>query len=229
MISIFENISGPVHVLVSRSFDSNIAFLKCENHKVLIDTGTGIYHSSLERDLNQLGTEMSDITDIVLTHCHIDHIGGVLPILDSASPQIHLHRSEAERINAGDMSQTLGDTFGVDMPRLRIDGILDEGDILEFGDISLDVLSTPGHSSGSICLNIEDLGILITGDTLFAGGSFGRVDFPDGDAKKLVESLKRISEMNFATAIPGHMNVIRHNTKGSARQSYEMAKMMFRV
>jgi hydroxyacylglutathione hydrolase len=229
VIFIFENISGPVHVLVSRSFDSNITYLDCGAHKVLIDAGTGVYHGNLEKDLSHLGTSISDITDIVLTHCHIDHIGGVLSILEDGSPRIHLHRAEAERINSGDMSQTLGDTFGVDMPRLKIEGILDEGDTLDFGEIRLDVISTPGHSSGSICLNIEELGILVTGDTLFAGGSFGRVDFPDGDSKKLVVSLKRISEMEFVLAIPGHMTMIRHNTKESARRSYEMAKMMFRM
>ncbi len=132
-------------------------------------------------------------------------------------------------INNGDMSQTLSDTFGVDLPTMKIQGILDEGTILDFGDVKMEVFHTPGHSLGSVCLDVKDTGILFTGDTLFPGGSFGRVDFPTGDAQKLVESLKRISEMEFDIAIPGHMNAMKYNAKKSAMNSYQMAKAMFRM
>ena len=149
--------------------------------------------------------------------------------MEIGSPKIHLHRAEAEPINSGDMSQTLSDTFGVDLPPMKIEGILDEGSRLDFGDVKMEVFHTPGHSLGSICLNIEETGILVTGDTLFPGGSFGRVDFPTGDARKLVESLKRISEMDFEIGIPGHMNAMKYNAKKSALASYQMAKTMFRM
>ncbi len=225
----FENVAGPIHVLISRSFDSNIVFLDCDEHKVLIDTGTGMYSDRLDKDLTSVGCSLAGITDVILTHSHIDHIGGVGPILKESSPVIYLHKSEAEKVNSGDMSLTLANTFGANLPPIHIDRVLEEGDVIDLGSIKLKVYSTPGHSSGSICLGIDDFGILVTGDTLFAGGSFGRVDFPTGDPKKLVKSLKRISEMDFNVAIPGHMGMIRHNATSSARSSYEMARSMFRV
>jgi glyoxylase-like metal-dependent hydrolase (beta-lactamase superfamily II) len=184
---------------------------------------------ALDKDLQNFGSSLSKITDIVLTHSHIDHIGGVIPMVESGSPKIHLHKAEAEPINAGDMSQTLSDTFGVDLPPLKIEGILEEGSILKFGDIKMEVFHTPGHSLGSICLDIVGTGILITGDTLFPGGSFGRTDFPTGDERKLVDSLRRISEMDFEIGLPGHMHAMKHNAKQSALASYKMAKTMFRM
>jgi glyoxylase-like metal-dependent hydrolase (beta-lactamase superfamily II) len=196
---------------------------------VLIDTGTGMNYYALDKDLQSLGSSLSKITDIVLTHSHIDHIGGVIPLVESGSPKIHLHKAEAEPINEGDMSQTLSDTFGVDLPPLKIEGILEEGSTLEFGEIKMKVFHTPGHSLGSICLKIIDTGILITGDTLFPGGSFGRTDFPTGDERKLVDSLRRISEMDFEIGLPGHMHAMKHNAKKSALASYKMAKTMFRM
>jgi glyoxylase-like metal-dependent hydrolase (beta-lactamase superfamily II) len=93
----------------------------------------------------------------------------------------------------------------------------------------MEVLHTPGHSLGSICLRILDTGILITGDTLFPGGSFGRTDFPTGNERDLVESLRRISEMSFEIGLPGHMHAMKFNAQKSAYSSYKMAKSMFRM
>ncbi len=224
----FQHISGPIHFRVSNSMDSNIGFIDGGDSKVLVDTGTGIYHNNLDKDLRALGTSADSITDIVLTHSHIDHIGGVIPFLEGNTPKIHLHRSEAELINSGNMMLTLGNTFGVDFPPFKIDNLLDEGTVITFGDVNLRIYSTPGHSIGSICLHEESLGVLFTGDTMFPGGSFGRVDFPTGSPKDLVMSLKRITELDFEIALPGHMNVVRNNAKGHAKSSYEMARGWFR-
>jgi hydroxyacylglutathione hydrolase len=229
VIEVFDRIAKSVYFLVSRSFDSNITFIKSNDHHILVDTGTGFYVSSLDKDLQSLGSSLSAITDIVLTHCHIDHIGGVIPILEVSSPKLYLHRAEAGPINRGDMSPTLGNTFGADLPPLKIEGILDEGTLLDFGDIKMTVYHTPGHSEGSIVIELNETGILLTGDTLFPGGSFGRVDFPTGNPKKLVESLKRVSEMEFDIGLPGHMNAMKYNAKRSALTSYQMAKTMFRL
>ncbi|MHA1950399.1 MAG: MBL fold metallo-hydrolase [Candidatus Thorarchaeota archaeon] len=224
-----DQISEHVYFVLSRSFDSNIVYIESGDHKILIDAGTGLYTANLDKDLQTKGSSITSITDIVLTHCHIDHIGGVIPLLESGSPKLHLHQAEAGPINNGDMSQTLGDTFGVDLPPFKIDVMLNEGDVIDFGEVKLKVFHTPGHSSGSITMEIMDTGMLITGDTLFPGGSFGRTDFPDGDSSKLVASLKRISEMNFEVGLPGHMDAMRHNARQSAMKSYTLAKQWFKV
>ncbi len=172
---------------------------------------------------------MESITDVILTHSHIDHIGGVAILLEEASPKLHLHKAEADMINKGDMSLTLSDTFGARLPPLKIESVLEEGEVVQFGDLSLRVYNTPGHSIGSVCLEILDTGIMVTGDTMFPGGSFGRVDFPTGSPRQLVESLRRLSEISFEIALPGHMNAIRHGAQRSAIASYEMASNWFKV
>jgi len=150
-------------------------------------------------------------------------------MLENNSPRIHLHKEEANLINAGDMSGTLADTFGAQLPDMKIEGILEEGQILVFGDIMMRVLHTPGHSSGSVCLHLEEQELIVTGDTLFAGGSFGRVDFPNGSARLIVDSLKRLSQIDFEIALPGHNQSIKHNAKRSAEISYQTAKNWFNV
>jgi glyoxylase-like metal-dependent hydrolase (beta-lactamase superfamily II) len=229
VIDLFDKIADSIYFNVARSFDSNISFIQSGEHHVLVDTGTGMNYQALDKDLQTLGSSLSQITDIVLTHSHIDHIGGVIPIVEQGSPKIHLHKEEGDPINSGDMSQTLSDTFGVDLPPLKIEGLLEDGSVLEFGDIKMQVYHTPGHSLGSICLMIMDTGILITGDTLFPGGSFGRTDFPTGSERDLVESLRKISEMEFEIGLPGHMHAMKFNAQKSALSSYKMAKSMFRM
>jgi len=224
---VLDQIVDSIYFIMSRSFDSNIIYIKSGDHEVLVDAGTGLYASSLDKDLQTQGSSLESITDVVLTHSHIDHIGGVIPLLERGSPKLYLHKAEAEPINSGDMSHTLGDTFGADLPPFKIDVMLEEGDLIDFGDVKLRVFHTPGHSAGSVVMRVEDTGILITGDTLFPGGSFGRVDFPTGSPEKLVESLKRISEMDFEIGLPGHMNAMKHNARRSALTSYQMAKNWF--
>ncbi|MFW9806933.1 MAG: MBL fold metallo-hydrolase [Candidatus Thorarchaeota archaeon] len=224
-----DQITESIYFIMSRSFDSNITYIKSGDHEILVDAGTGLYASALDNDLRAQGASLESITDVVLTHCHIDHIGGIIPLLESGSPKLYLHKAEAEPINMGDMSPTLGDTFGADLPPFKIDVMLEEGDVIDFGDVKLNVFHTPGHSAGSIVMEVEGTGILFTGDTLFPGGSFGRVDFPTGSPEKLVASLKRISEMDFQIGLPGHMNAMKFDARNSALKSYQIAKDWFRV
>lgn len=225
----FEPIGESIYVKRSRSFDSNITYLKSGEYNILVDTGTGLFADDIESDLKKIGCSFKEITDVILTHSHIDHIGGLVPLLDVSDPKIHLHKAEANRINSGDMSMTLADTFGANLPSMKIEGILQEGQKLDFEDLTLKVLHTPGHSAGSSCFQIEGTGVMITGDTLFAGGSFGRVDFPDGSPKLIVESLKRLSDIDFQIAIPGHNQIIHQNASISAAKSYEIAKNWFNL
>ncbi len=226
----FYKIDGPVYLLESNTFDSNIVYIDGGKNRVLIDSGTGMYTERLIQELSRIGASVDRITDVILTHSHIDHIGGVMYLLKK-NPHLrtYLHRDEAEVINSGDMSPTLATTFGVDMPALSITDPLEEGMSLDLGDVRLDVYHTPGHSAGSVCLHEKTLKILFTGDTMFAGGSFGRVDLPTGDAAALVRSLERISTMDFEIAVPGHMNAVLFDGRGAAQLSYQIAKDMFNV
>ncbi len=223
----FDRIAESVYFDVSRSFDSNITYIDCGNRQVLVDTGTGLFADGLNESLRKLGTSLDRITDVILTHSHIDHLGGVFRLLKNDGFQTYLHQLEGERINSGDMELTLARDFGSDLPSFKVGQLLRDGQTLTFGDIELSVLHTPGHSEGSICLHERNLGLIITGDTMFTGGSFGRVDLPTGDPEALMSSLKKLSQLDFDVALPGHMSPVRSNAKRSAQLSYELACEMF--
>ncbi len=137
---------------------------------------------------------------ILCTHGHFDHVGAVSDIKKETGAKVALHKDELEIYSAAlDMAAF----WGYDIERLpEPDILLKDGDVVEFGRIRLNVLHTPGHSPGGICLYGD--GIVITGDTVFAG-SVGRTDLYGGDEKKLKESFKRLMSLpENIRVLPGH-------------------------
>ena len=137
---------------------------------------------------------------IVCTHAHFDHTGGVSAVKEKTGARILLHRDDLEIYrSAGKHAVSWG--LKITQPP-EPDGLVKEGDMLTLGELRFEVLSTPGHSPGGICLFGE--GVLITGDTVFAG-SVGRTDLYGGDIESLKRSFARIMSLPPETAIlPGH-------------------------
>lgn len=136
---------------------------------------------------------------IVSTHGHWDHTGANAEVAERTGAQIAVHALDAHRLTN---PQPLYAPF--DIPPCVPAVELAEGDVIRFGEIRLRVLHTPGHTEGSVCLLSDDDGLLLSGDTLFAGG-WGRVDFPGGDAGQMVESIARLTGLeDRLRVLPGH-------------------------
>lgn len=127
------------------------------------------------------------ITDILLTHTHNDHINAMRPLVEKLTPNVHLSPAEANH-----WQQPLG--------QLQLH---QDGDVLKLGDTNIKVIHTPGHTPGSTCYWLGNH--VITGDTLFVYGC-GRCDLPGGNPKQMYHSLhKLISTLPPETEIhPGH-------------------------
>jgi glyoxylase-like metal-dependent hydrolase (beta-lactamase superfamily II) len=150
--------------------------------------------------LQSIDSKKLKILYIVCTHAHFDHIGAVAEIREKTGGKIVLHKNEIE-IYEGARDQGALWGFVIEQPP-QPDILIDEGDELSVGDITLKVLHTPGHSPGGISLYCE--GVVLTGDTVFAG-SVGRTDFYGGSIEELKMSFKRIISLPPETQIfPGH-------------------------
>jgi len=138
------------------------------------------------------------ITHIVLTHSHYDHIAYLRPLADFTGAEICIHPSDAPGLISDRESLSLN--FGAHAPGIRPDRLLSDGDIVD----RWTVLHTPGHTTGSICLYDPVTCTLISGDTVFTDGAFGRFDFPGGSQNKLEESLQRLHGIDVKGLYPGH-------------------------
>jgi glyoxylase-like metal-dependent hydrolase (beta-lactamase superfamily II) len=136
---------------------------------------------------------------IVSTHGHWDHIGDNARVAEHTGAQIAVHPLDRDRLTN---PRPIWAPFEIP-PSVPAVELADGGEI-RFGSIRLEVLHTPGHTEGSVCLWSADDGLLFSGDTLFAAG-WGRVDLPGGSAEQMVESLGRLTTLDDGvTVLPGH-------------------------
>lgn len=138
---------------------------------------------------------------IILTHGHFDHITSLDSLRHITSAPAYIHRDDNEMLGSG-MKNASSLLCGGEQRWNEADRLLDNGDILKLGDEQITVISTPGHSRGSICLLCD--GFIITGDTLFADG-YGRYDLYGGDHTALMSSLNHLRGLDKELMIyPGH-------------------------
>jgi glyoxylase-like metal-dependent hydrolase (beta-lactamase superfamily II) len=147
----------------------------------------------------QLSDEGWHLRFVVSTHRHWDHIGDNAEVVVATGATLAVHALDRHGLEQPDPGSA---PFLVppSVPALE----LAEGSRIRFGDIDLEVLHTPGHTEGSVCLLAGEDRILFSGDTLFAGG-WGRVDLPGANQEHMIESLSRLAALDPGlTVLAGH-------------------------
>ncbi len=138
---------------------------------------------------------------VVSTHRHWDHIGDNAAVVERTGATLAAHILDRHGLERPDFS-----AISPPFPLVPCVPALDlaEGSVIRFGDIRLDVLHTPGHTEGSVCLLAEGERLLFSGDTLFQG-AWGRTDLPGGSEGQMVESLTRLASLDPDLGVlPGH-------------------------
>ena len=149
---------------------------------IVIDPGDEI--GRIHRRLTELGLRLKQI---LVTHAHIDHVGGALKLKRLTGAPIFLNENDLPLLK---MMEMQAGWLGVPTPEIAPpDADLVEGLVVGLARYPAQVLHTPGHTQGSVCLLFAPLKLLVAGDTLFAG-SIGRTDLPGGNSRQIIESIE---------------------------------------
>lgn len=205
-------------------YDSNV-YLITGKIPTIVDTGTGFHSTEVIREIQKY-IEPSTIQQIILTHEHFDHVGGTLDILKATKglAKLFAHQDVVQKLREG--KSTFAEMLGGVMPKLQVDTPLRGGEQILCGNETFRVEATPGHSPGSICLYGSLSKSLVSGDTVFAGGGFGRYDFPGGNQQLLLHSITRLAALDILNLYPGHGPIVEGAGQDHVRQALETIKLM---
>ena len=163
-----------IHTLAGRGYASNCYLIVSDGHAIVIDPSL-----SLADARRALGTALPTIDLILLTHAHFDHLLYLTEWREETGAPLAMHALEAHAL-----ADPMKTAFSLFLGRQDVfappEQVLHDGSILKVGKESLRVLSTPGHTVGSICIFGD--GCVFTGDTVFTDGGYGRTDLFGGDS-----------------------------------------------
>lgn len=199
--------------------DCNIYCVVDEASKeiAIFDTGNGQTLNALFKCMRDFGLDHTKITKVFLTHEHVDHILGIYPlmqVLKENPPEIYAYGETAKILKTADQSQIfpgnlpIGPShFNVDIVPIKVIDTQGVNEIQIFSDFTFQFLYTPGHSLGSVSYYEPSKKVLIPGDVVFCGGSFGRFDFPGSSFDQLKNSIKLLNDLDVRFLLPGHMGI----------------------
>ena len=191
-------ITDDLYAFPWRSFTENNcnSYLIEGAYRILIDPGHQHLFGGLRDSLGSMGIGLEDIDLIIATHIPPDHIEAVQSF-SSPPTMVAIHEEEYRYFK-----ETISR-----YPQLAFDFFLTEGS-LKAGGVELEVIHTPGHSPGSICVYWPSHKALFAGDVIFEQG-VGRTDLPGGSGDQLKNSIKRLSSLDVELLLPGHGDIIR--------------------
>ncbi len=182
--------------IVTQQYHTNCYLLENEDAAIIIDPG------EIDDRIIEFAKVNSQKRDkaILLTHCHFDHICGVTAANEILKGNIIISKTEENSIN--DENINVSKYLGIKIAKIPVDVTVNDGDKLNFGGENIEVISTPGHTAGSVCYKMGSK--LFSGDTLFRL-CIGRCDLPTASPEDILISLKKIKNLQGDFEVfPGH-------------------------
>lgn len=192
---------------ISRSDDATVFIIDFGGELVMIDAGAGRSSRILERNIRDEGLDPNAISTLILTHCHIDHIGSAPYFRDSFGCRLLIHDLDADAVETGDPVRTAANWYETSFPPTRIDHrIQGDHEILTFGKEELHCLHTPGHTPGSIAVYLDRDGERILFGQDIHGpflSSFG------SNIEHWKASMQRLLDLRADILCEGHFGIFR--------------------
>ncbi len=141
---------------VTQGEDAAVYLIDFAGELVLIDAGAGGSSSQLVRNIEMLGLDPAKVSSVILTHCHIDHIGSAPFFQKQYGAKIVIHELDAKALETGDSIRTAANWYGTTFPPMKIDRkLVGSVEVIKFGNEDLHCLHTPGHTPGSISVYLD--------------------------------------------------------------------------
>lgn len=196
-----ELLQENVFMIPGRGKSSHSYVIKGSRGNVLIDSGLDSNFPYLQDSLASIGIKVRDINIVINTHEHFDHIGANRYFQESAI--IAAHRFAANKMALNDRFVTLYKSGDINELSLHVHLWLESKSRIDLGDFTLDIIHTPGHTSGSICIYEPEKKFMFTGDTLFAGGILSFIA-ESGSLGDYINSLRILETRRIKEIYPGH-------------------------
>lgn len=193
-----------VYLLRGEKPGSHVYLIKGTNKNMLIDTGIAANFSKLEAQLREIGLNSGDINLVMLSHEHFDHIGASSFFCDTSI--VAAHFLAANKIMLKDEFVTQNKYRDIITKPLAVHLWLEDGAVIDLGSYRLQILHTPGHTSGCVCIYEPDKKLLFSGDTVFAGGTLSEIA-TSGNISDYVSSLRRLSSLHISELYPAHGDI----------------------
>ncbi|HMP78020.1 MAG TPA: MBL fold metallo-hydrolase [Pirellulaceae bacterium] len=197
---------------VGRVLGCNVYLVFDEDEWILIDIG---YEETVDEIIDlirQLDFPFSHCRGLVATHADVDHIQGLAKAKHVLRAPVLAHPLAAEPLKSGDRLKTFAliesQNIDMSMPPVETDRLIDEGDQIQVGQLSLDVWLTPGHTDSQLAFRCGEL--LFSGDNIYRDGCVGAIDAHHGsDLTKFIASLRRIRDCDAEWLLPSHGPIFR--------------------
>jgi hydroxyacylglutathione hydrolase len=190
----------------------NVYLIFDGNEWILIDVGFDDTVEEIVELIRQLDFPLSQCKAVIATHADVDHIQGLAKIKQILRAPVLGHPLAAEPLATGDKIKTFAEieaqNIHMDMPPVKLDRLIDDGELLEVGNLKLEVWHTPGHTDSQLSFRLGEL--LFSGDNIYRDGCVGAIDAHHGsDLSAFLKSLRRIRQSDVEWLLPSHGPIFR--------------------